>query len=261
MAAIDAAFRAVVATLQAERSNILQHAGHVTFTSKADGSPVTDIDVAVEEHIRQTLQKSLPQIPVFGEEGGYSGVMPELFWLVDPIDGTKSFIANIPAFTSMISLVHGETTIACMIYNISTDTLYHAQRGHGAYKGSERLDLSALPLPTLALCKIKLSRQITELLKPFNITCETGPSGGGHGFTMVAEGLSAARFTLLGGGYAHDYAPGGLLVSEAGGSIIPIRNNTYTYETKSFVACHPQLTPIVTENISYLRQLEHDLAG
>jgi fructose-1,6-bisphosphatase/inositol monophosphatase family enzyme len=257
---IDTALQAVQSAFRQVRPLILSRAGKVDHTDKADGSPVTDTDVEVEEAIKAGLLRDIPNIPVYGEEGGYDGNLPDTFWLIDPIDGTKSFIENIPAFTSMAVIIQNGEAIASAIYNISRDDMYIASKGRGAYKNGVRLDLANVPLPNIAFCKERFSPALNAMLASKQVSCQAGPSGGGYGFTLVLDGASAARFNMLGGGYTHDYAPGALLVQEAGGVIIPIQDDVYTYETRSFAACHPEIAPILEAHRTELRSLETNLA-
>ncbi len=86
---------------------------------KSDDTPVTEVDVATEHAIRQVLVQAFPQASFFGEETGKSAAadavvnntsgvnaVSELRWLVDPIDGTKSFIRAMPFYSTQIALEH-----------------------------------------------------------------------------------------------------------------------------------------------------------
>jgi fructose-1,6-bisphosphatase/inositol monophosphatase family enzyme len=252
---IGSSLQAMEEALRQNGPIILKRAGSVASTDKDDGSPVTDTDVEVEENIKASVaQRS--NIPVYGEEGGYEHDLPETFWLVDPIDGTKSFVEGTPTFTSMAALIHQGETVASLIYNPSTDVMYKAQKGGGAFRNGEKLELAKLRMPGRAFCKEHFIEPLNGMLEPAGIVCEDAPSGGGYGFTMVAQGEAAARFNLHSGGHTHDYAPGALLVSEAGGVLIPVLDDEYTYETRSFVACHPGLERLVRELVPRLRELE-----
>ena len=242
------------------RPLIMERAGKIDHTDKQDGSPVTDTDIEVEDILQVEFARRFPGLPVFGEETGYGSDLPEIVWLIDPIDGTSSFIQNVPAFTSMaVLLQHGEAT-ASIIYNHSLDTMYVARKGKGAYKNGIRLNLGTIPLPQVAYCKGRFIDALNDLLRPEKVTCQNGPQGAGYGFALVAEGLAAARFNLLSRGYVHDYAPGALLVREAGGAIVPIQDDAYTYETRSFVACHPALESLIRSHAQKIRALEKELA-
>jgi fructose-1,6-bisphosphatase/inositol monophosphatase family enzyme len=238
------------------RPKLLSLAGQVAFTDKYDGSPVTDTDMEIEVALQAALAERFPAIPVYGEETGYGKSLTGTFWLVDPIDGTKSFIENAPTFTSMAVLVQDDEAVAIVIYNPSTDVLYRALQGQGAFANDIRLDLSAQPLPATAFCKEQFIAELDTRLAAFGVHCEEPTTGSGYGFSMVASGAAAARFNLLGRGNIHDYAPGALLVHEAGGVIIPYVPHEYTYAMKTFVACHPSLAEWVRANTTFLYELD-----
>lgn len=254
---IERLVRQVEDALRRARPLILENAGKISdHDSKHDGSPVTHIDIAVEDQIMAELAHLSPGIQVYGEESGYDDNVTGTFWLIDPIDGTESYIKNVPVFTSMAALVHNGETVASVIYNPSTGDMYTARKGLGAYKNGQRLDLASMPLPRVAFCKEMFIEALNEILKPSGVACEVAPKGGGHQFALVADGQSAARFTLHGRGYTHDYAPGALLVREAGGAIVPVNDDVYTYKTRSFVACHPKLEPLLRPHVLTFRELE-----
>jgi len=194
---------------------------------------------------------------VYGEESGYDEhALPPVCWLIDPIDGTKSFIENIPAFTSMAVLIQDGEITAAVIYNISTDVLYTARLGHGTYKDGKKIDLATMPLPDTAWCKEDLIASLDAVVGPLGVHCSTAPAGGGYGLSTVTDGTAAARFCLRSGGYVHDYAPGVLLIREAGVAIIPVKEDKYTYHTRSFVACHPMLAQTIRDHLAEIRALE-----
>lgn len=75
--------------------------------TKSDSSPVTAADRAAEAAMRGIIAEAFPDHGVFGEEAGYSGPKDaEHVWILDPIDGTKSFITGKPLFVTLIALTH-----------------------------------------------------------------------------------------------------------------------------------------------------------
>ncbi len=235
--------------------HLLSRAGNEGYSLKNDGSPVTDIDRQVEATILDAVERLSPGVPIYGEESGYNEDECETCWLIDPIDGTKSFIDGTPTYTCMAVCIEKGEAILAIIYNPSTDAMFTAAKGKGAYKNGTKLDLSSVSLPNFAYCKGVHIGALNSILEPVGVRCRIAPSGGGHAFTEVAEGKAAARFQLHSRGYIHDYAPGALLVSEAGGSIIPISAD-YTYKSKSFIVCHPKLTGVLEQHIAGVRTLE-----
>ncbi|HMT18902.1 MAG TPA: inositol monophosphatase family protein [Candidatus Saccharibacteria bacterium] len=211
---------------------------------KADGSPVTELDVRIEKSIHAYILDKFPDIQVYGEESGYDEkALKGSYWLVDPIDGTQSFVDNIPTFTSMAVLIEGDEAFASVIYNHSTDELYTAIRGKGAYKNGVRLDLNNTELPKKILAKDAYIDRLHQLFPDY--TFVVAPTGAGYGFSQVAEGKVAARFQLQSKGYLHDYATGALLVSEAGGQLISTDESPFNVHSRSFVACHPAFVDTV----------------
>ena len=76
---------------------------------KGDGSPVTEVDLAVETALRELLAELRPNDGVLGEEYGGDASAHELCWVLDPIDGTRAFAAGIPTFVTLIGLLEGDT--------------------------------------------------------------------------------------------------------------------------------------------------------
>lgn len=73
---------------------------------KADNSPVTKIDKNTEMLLREKIQKKFPSHGIIGEEFGGENENAEFVWVLDPIDGTKSFITKVPLFGTLIGLQH-----------------------------------------------------------------------------------------------------------------------------------------------------------
>jgi inositol-phosphate phosphatase/L-galactose 1-phosphate phosphatase/histidinol-phosphatase len=78
----------------------------VSFENKEDASPVTVADQGAEEAIRNILKKERPLDGVWGEEYGHERMDAEFCWIIDPIDGTKSFIRGMATFATLIGLMH-----------------------------------------------------------------------------------------------------------------------------------------------------------
>ena len=87
----------------------------VAVETKADTSPVTAADCEVETAMRQRIETAYPDHGVIGEEFGTYRADAEYVWVLDPIDGTKSFISGKPLFGTLIGLVHEGTPILGVI--------------------------------------------------------------------------------------------------------------------------------------------------
>lgn len=240
---------------RAYRDKQLSLAGNIDVMQKHDGSDVTGLDVEIEDALKRRLSHVLPGIVVKGEESGYGVDFPQEFGLIDPIDGTTSFAMGTPTWTNMFAYIRGGRVEYSVVYNPCTDNMYHAVAGEGSYKNGINLELANVAPTNVVLCKQELIEPLRQILGE-TFEYQVPPSGGGHGLTMVAEGKVVARFQLLASGAAHDYAPGGLLVAEAGGYNIPINDDKYWFGCTSFVACHPTIADTIQANIEQIRLLE-----
>jgi histidinol-phosphatase len=108
---------------------------------KADRSPVTAADRACEQLIVSVLRRAFPQHGILGEElGEQAGTGAR--WIIDPIDGTKSFIRRSPLFATLVALEEdGEITTGA-IYAPALDDLLYAQKGLGAFDQQGRINVS-----------------------------------------------------------------------------------------------------------------------
>jgi histidinol-phosphatase len=115
---------------------------NVRIEVKADKTPVTEADVRSEEAIRDLLTKRFPSFGFFGEETGKSDMNAESVWLVDPIDGTKSFVRECPFFSTQIALMRGGRMVLGVSCAPAYDELAWAERGAGAYLNGKPIRVS-----------------------------------------------------------------------------------------------------------------------
>ncbi|MFU8877249.1 MAG: inositol monophosphatase family protein [Wenzhouxiangellaceae bacterium] len=109
--------------------------------SKADASPVTIADRECEQAIRGIIAEAYPDHAIFGEEYGHSGESRYL-WLIDPIDGTRSFIRGLEFWSVQIALmVDGELVLGVSAAPAFDETAW-ASAGGGAWLNGQRLSVS-----------------------------------------------------------------------------------------------------------------------
>jgi histidinol-phosphatase len=117
---------------------------NLAVITKADKSPVTEADVKAEQAIREVLSQHFPQYGFFGEETGQHDMGAESVWLVDPIDGTKSFVRECPFFSTQIALLRAGQ----LVLGVSSAPAYNefawAERGEGAWLGQQRIRVSGV---------------------------------------------------------------------------------------------------------------------
>lgn len=112
------------------------YAQDVVARRKHDDSPVTEADEGAEALIVPALQELTPDIPVVAEEGVAAGRVPEIaqhFWLVDPLDGTREFLARNDEFTVNIALVERDAPVMGVVYAPALGLLYAGDTEFGAF--------------------------------------------------------------------------------------------------------------------------------
>ena len=158
----DIATKAMAAAREAAAAaaEIIRHYWHrgVEIEIKSDATPVTIADREAEQAIRKILQAALPEAAIYGEEFGLEGQRGGLLWLVDPLDGTKSFVRRTPFFSTQIALMDGDE----LVLGVSSAPIYGetmwASRGEGAWLDGERVsvaDTSAISQASISTGNVK----------------------------------------------------------------------------------------------------------
>jgi 3'(2'), 5'-bisphosphate nucleotidase len=170
--------------------------------SKADGSPVTSADHRAEAIICQHLSLRLPFTPVVAEESTAAGAQirgVERFLLVDPLDGTREFIARNGEFTINVALVEGGSPIAGAVYAPAVGRLwtggdhafaYEAPPGEGSPDTKSRRRIRTRPAPSglIALAsRSHLDAESESFLQGLPIA-EARSAGSSIKFCLIAEG-------------------------------------------------------------------------
>lgn len=116
--------------------------GEFDIEIKADQTPVTIADRAAEQVIRDTINGAFPDHGIFGEEYGSENKDTEYLWLVDPIDGTKSFVKRYGMFSTQIALMHRGELILGVSCAPAMNELVWATRGDGAFNSDGQLHIN-----------------------------------------------------------------------------------------------------------------------
>jgi fructose-1,6-bisphosphatase/inositol monophosphatase family enzyme len=116
--------------------------GGFAHRRKADSTFVTEIDLAVEDHVRERLARELPEHGIRGEERDDRAAASDFEWIVDPIDGTLSLRHGVPLYGTLLALRHRGRTVVGVIDLPALGRTYHAARGLGAFRDGIRLHLA-----------------------------------------------------------------------------------------------------------------------
>jgi histidinol phosphatase-like enzyme (inositol monophosphatase family) len=129
---------------------------------KADGTPVTAADRRAEEAMREFLAREVPGHSIIGEEFGESPGTGRYRWLLDPIDGTKSFVHRVPLFGTLVSVEHGDVPVVGVIACHAAGETAWAATGLGAFVNGRPAHVSSvkrLNEATLCITSVQRLRQ------------------------------------------------------------------------------------------------------
>ncbi|MCH5329812.1 MAG: 3'(2'),5'-bisphosphate nucleotidase CysQ [Alistipes sp.] len=228
----------------AEIMKIYKHSDDYAIDIKSDSSPITVADRAAHNKIKEAL--AMTYIPILSEEGRemiYDERRNwEMFWLVDPLDGTLEFIKGNNEFTVNIALMHENRCIASVVYVPYYRKMYIGVRGGGSYfidnvtpdenadYGYEELRSRWSPLPlqnepqhdrprvavSRSHCTPETMQRVDEI-RQRHPDIEVVEQGSSYKFCMLAEG-TVDYYVRTSTTYEWDTAAGELILAEAGGS-------------------------------------------
>lgn len=238
-----------------EAGNIILVYYHKELTDtivKEDGSPLTIADKASHTHIVNCLKQQF-QWPVLSEEDPveYENRKDwKKFWLVDPLDGTKDFLAVNDEFTVNIALIENGNPVFGIIYAPALNEIYYAQKGQGAYfiENDKKIKLPFKKSNELIACQSRFheSKGNLEFMK-LNKIFDVRAYGSSLKFGKLATGEISIYPRFIGSS-EWDIAAGHIIVTEAGCDIkdlktlkeplynkASIRNNYFIAHSKSVV--------------------------
>ena len=211
---------------------------------KADNSPVTIADQGAEQVIRKLVARYFPNDGFLGEEFGDQDGTSGFRWIIDPIDGTKSFIRHVPIWATLVGLEYKGEQIAGVVYVPVFRQMYRALRGDGAYLDDCRIRVSDVSkLAEASLCYSSMgwfrnAGRIETFNKLYNSTARQRGYGDFYGFVLVAQG--SVDIMVEHGVHAWDVAATKILVEEAGGRFTDW-NDTPTIHTPDCLATNGKL--------------------
>ncbi|HET6906525.1 MAG TPA: inositol monophosphatase family protein [Rhodanobacteraceae bacterium] len=207
---------------------------------KSDASPVTIADREAEDAIRARLLGAFPDHAILGEERGRAGTS-EFLWLVDPLDGTKSFVRGTPFFSTQIALMHqGELVLGVSHAPLYGETMW-ARRGGGAFLDGRRVQVArtrALKDASLSFGNIKTLTGNAQRWNALGALIREVNRVRGYGdfchYHLLARGgldiVIESDVNIL------DISALAVIVREAGGVFTDLQGAELTLETTSVLA-------------------------
>ena len=232
----------VVAAIEAGRAILDVAKGDVGLRTKADASPVTAADAAAEAILTEALRQAFADVPVVAEEavaaGRPTGDLGRRFFLVDPLDGTREFLAGNGEYTVNVALVEDGRPVAGVVYAPALGEIFQGRVGEGAWAGRVFADGSIERRPIAAR---RHARELPVVLAsrshcgPETEACLTalGPHerisvGSSLKFARLADG-AADLYPRLGRTMEWDTAAGEAVVTAAGGRVVGLDGRPLDY--------------------------------
>ena len=205
----------------------------VKVSTKPDRSLVTEVDQAIEHMARARLRSEFPGCGIVGEEEGTEAAGARLCWYVDPIDGTHNYVRGVPVFATLLALsCEGELQLG-MVSAPGLHERWMAWRGGGAWRGSERISVSAVAAIEDSQLEDMQSGEMPGLDATLAEAWRERGFGDFWGYMLVAEGAAEAMMET--GAHPWDWAAPLVIVEEAGGRFTTVSGKR-TIEGASAVA-------------------------
>lgn len=232
--------------------------GEVKSWEKNPGDPVSEADLAIDTYLKETLLAAHPDYGWLSEEtvDDPSRLNKERVWIVDPIDGTRSFIAGKPEFTVSAALVENGKPVCAALLNPVTEEFFQAVIGEGATLNGKKLICS--DKTDLDGARLLASRKAFE----WHNWLEDAPNAKFDHLNSIAYRMAVVASQdyhaslSLSAKSDWDIAAADLILSEAGGLSTTSRNEALIYNQKdpvhetvisSGAALHPVLMDLLKD--------------
>jgi len=248
LAALEAARAADAVIAPLFRSNL-------AVEIKSDRSPVTEADRRAEAAIHAVLSRHFPDYGFYGEETGQHAMQAENVWLVDPLDGTKSFVRDTPFFSTQIALLRRGELVLGVSSACAYGELAWAEQGGGAWLNGQPIRVSSKDTADAAILS-------TGNLKSLAAVPQWGNLGRlvqqvnrvrGYGdfvhYHLLARG--ALDVVIESDVNILDIAALSVIVTEAGGHFTDLAGGQVGLGTTSVLATNGLLHDVVRKQIAY----------
>ena len=231
--------------------------GDFDIEIKADQTPVTVADRGAERIIREIIGDAYPEHGIFGEEYGAEDKKTEYLWLVDPIDGTKSFVKRYGMFSTQIALMHRGELVLGVSCAPAMQELVWATRGGGAFDDNGQLHISDVKnikqasISTGNIQSMAASKRWTALGRILADTNRTRGYGDYYHYHRLAAGqldaVIESDVNIL------DIAALYVIVTEAGGVFTDLDGQPPGLDTRSVLAATPGLHAVLSAELNSSR--------
>jgi histidinol-phosphatase len=219
-------------------------ARELAVETKADRSPVTEADRAVETELRVMLAQERRRDAILGEEGGAAG-SGRRRWIVDPIDGTRNYSRGVPVWATLIALEDDGQVVLGVVSAPALHRRWWAERGGGAHAGSDVVHVSAVRRPEDAVLTFALEQPLPSLAAR---AWHARGYGDFWSHMLVAEGAVDGAIDAIGVS-VWDLAAVQVIVEEAGGTFTDFAGE-HRIDGGSAISSNGHLHPVLLEAVA-----------
>jgi histidinol-phosphate phosphatase HisN, inositol monophosphatase family len=202
--------------------------------SKMDGSPVTEADRSTETLAREWIARRFPGDGILGEEFGSSRPDAARQWIIDPIDGTKSFVRGVPLWGTLVAVMEGESVLAGAAFFPAIGEMIVAGAGEGCWWNSKRCAVSTvaeLHAATVLTSEVRFDSAASSHLDGWRSLTEKAAVsrtwGDCYGYLLVATGRAEVMVDPILSVW--DIAPFVCVIPEAGGVLTDLAGNVSAF--------------------------------
>lgn len=240
---------------------LLERSGVDEESSKGEKDFATEVDFAIELKLRTLLEKATPEIPMLGEEYGGANVHDELFWVLDPVDGTINYSRGLPMCGISLALIKNGKPVLGLVDLPYLSQSYTAIEGKGSFLNGQRISVSncgKLEQSIVSFGDFAVGGGATQKnAKRFSALNALGERAmrvrmlGSAAIDLVwlANGLLDASITLSNN--AWDVQAGTLIVREAGGIVCDLDGSPHDVLSKYTIAT---TSPLKNEILTLLAE-------
>lgn len=226
---------------------------NIQSTQKIDKSPLTEADLMSHKFIKNALKKNYNDIPILSEEGDLFNSDEEIFWCIDPLDGTKEFIKKNGEFTVNIALINNKIPILGVIHIPVFNESFSALQDYGAFhikKGrTEKLvkqKNGKIKTPTFAVSRSHLNVETEGFIKKHK--AKIIKAGSSLKLGLLAQGKADA-YPRFGPTSLWDIAAGHAILKETGGDIYTKHYKPLLYNSNKII--NPEIIAVRNRHLKF----------
>lgn len=228
---------AIEAGLKAKEKILEIYHTHFDVEIKSDNSPVTQADKLADQIIRETLSNKFPTYAFLTEESedNLERRKNDYVWIVDPVDGTKDFVAKDDEFTTNIALAYKGEVVVGVVFAPALDVYYYATKNEGSFKVSKgvvtpiHVNAKTNDLTVLTSVFHQTKNELDMISKYQDKIKNVEKVGSSLKACRIAEGLAEITYRLSDGTKEWDTAAMQLIVEEAGGVMVKPNGDRIIY--------------------------------